>query len=273
MSSLVSVIMPAYNSSRYIGEAIESVLNQTYCHTEIIVADDGSTDSTREVVAAFNLGSRLQYLYQQNEGPAAARNLAIRYAAGDFFAFLDSDDLWAPRKLEKQLQLFQNRKVGLVYSNIDCFQDGETPAGWMDPEACAGEDGEPTSPMRRGRAYEALLRQNFVPTSTVVVRKDVLDQAGRFQNEFSPNEDYELWLRIAKLHELDFIDEKLAKYRIHRNQISGNKRRVYRGLCLLYRSLLFDRKYLERQSPEKLLIARNYFLNVLKRTYASIVGM
>ena len=272
MSSLVSVIMPAYNSSRYIGEAIESVLNQTYCHTEIIVADDGSTDSTREVVAAFNLGSRLQYLYQQNKGPAAARNLAIRYAAGDFFAFLDSDDLWTPRKLEKQLQLFQDRKVGLVYSNMECFQDGEIPSGWLNQDGCAGEDDELATPMRRGHAYEALLRRNFIPISTVVVRKDVLCEAGPFDGKFF-QEDYELWLRIAKVHELDFIDEKLAKYRIHRNQISSTKRREYRGLCLLYQSLLFDRKYLERQSSEKLLIARNYLLNILKRTYTSIVGM
>ena len=230
MSSLVSVIMPAYNSSRYIGEAIESVINQTYCHTEIIVADDGSTDSTREVVAAFNLGSRLKYFYQQNKGPAAARNLAIRHAAGEFVAFLDSDDFWLPHLLERQLRLFRNPQVGLVYSNMDCFHDGEIPSGWINHDECAWEDALPETPMRRGYAYEALLRRNFIPISTVVVRKLVLCEAGPFDGRFL-QEDYELWLRIAKLYELDFIDDKLAKYRIHRHQISGNKKREYRGLC------------------------------------------
>ena len=108
MNSLVSAIIPTYNSVNYISEAINSVLNQTYKNCEIIVVDDGSTDNTRKTVENYirKYPHKIKYFYQENKGPSAARNKGIKEARGNYIAFLDSDDLWLPDKLEKQISLF-----------------------------------------------------------------------------------------------------------------------------------------------------------------------
>jgi glycosyltransferase involved in cell wall biosynthesis len=267
MNSLVSVIIPAYNSSLYIQQSIESVFNQTHPHTEVVVVDDGSSDNTRELVAKLILSPRLKYLYQENRGPAAARNAGIRSSTGTFIAFLDADDFWLPDKLEKQLMLFQNKKVGLVYSDYECFTgDGESiPLVELAVEANLGKY------FRRGHIYPSLLHFNYIPTSSVVVRRDVLDETGLFletigDGRFLYGEDYELWLRIVKRREVDFIGQKFVKHRMHREQLSRDKARGYRQLCFLYRYLLF-----KRDSSERLVILRKYLENILKRAFASVV--
>src|SRR3954471_18427883 len=113
---LISVVVIAHNCEDYVGHAVASVLGQTWQHLELIVVDDGSTDSTASVVHAHDNG-RLRYVRQANRGPNAARNEGIRRARGEFVAFLDCDDWWAPTKLEKQIELVRSRpSVGLVYS-------------------------------------------------------------------------------------------------------------------------------------------------------------
>ncbi len=106
-SPLISCIVPVFNGERYLREALDSIFAQTYRPLEILVADDGSTDRTPYIAAAF--GNRLRYLRQDNQGPAAARNLGIRAATGEFIAFLDADDVWHPEKLERQMARFQVR--------------------------------------------------------------------------------------------------------------------------------------------------------------------
>src|SRR5215468_9302617 len=106
-SSLISCIVPVFNGERYVREALDSILAQTHRPLEIIVADDGSTDGSANVVAAFRDGVR--YLRQSNQGPSSARNLGIRAALGDFIAFLDADDLWHPQKLQRQMDRFKTR--------------------------------------------------------------------------------------------------------------------------------------------------------------------
>ena len=110
---LVSVIIPTYNRAQYICEAVDSVLAQTYRNIEVIVVDDGSTDNTEEILRQYD--SKIKYVFQNNAGPSAARNNGIKQARGDLLAFLDSDDIWLPEKLERQVQLMkQSRNTGLV---------------------------------------------------------------------------------------------------------------------------------------------------------------
>src|SRR5262245_48080665 len=112
---LVTAVIPTYNYGRFVTAAVDSALAQTYPHVEIIVADDGSRDDTRARLAAY--GDKVRYLYQDNQGVSAARNTAIRAARGDYYAFLDSDDRWHPRKLEVQMRyLARHPEVGLLAS-------------------------------------------------------------------------------------------------------------------------------------------------------------
>ncbi len=121
MNSLVTCIIPAFNREKYIAEAIDSVLDQTYGNIEIIVIDDGSTDNTSEIVKSFN--SKVKYFYQPNSGASAARNSGILKAAGDFISFLDSDDLWEKNKISLQMECFKNNPgIDICLCNTKIFQ-------------------------------------------------------------------------------------------------------------------------------------------------------
>jgi glycosyltransferase involved in cell wall biosynthesis len=210
---LVSVIIPTYNRSRYIAEAIRSVQAQTYQDLEIIIADDGSTDNTRDVVSGFGQG--VTYLQLPHRGQAAAtRNAGLRAAEGEYVAFLDSDDLFLPGKLALQLAAFeQHPEAGLVYSNGYFFRD--------DPQAPTGHtlDGMPTP---TGDALADLLRGNFLTSPVVLVRHDCLDVVGRFDErpEFFAVEDYDLWLRIAAQFPFVYVPGDVAAIRRHGQSIS-----------------------------------------------------
>ncbi len=210
---LVSVIIPTYNRSRYIAGAIRSVQAQTYQDVQIIVADDGSTDNTRDVVSG--LGRGVTYLQLPHRGQAAAtRNAGLRAAQGQYVAFLDSDDLFLPGKLALQLAAFeQHPEAGLVYSNGCFFRD--------DPQAPTGRtlDGLPTP---AGDALADLLRGNFLFPPVVLVRRDCLDVVGLFDErpEFLAVEDYDLWLRIAAQFPFVYVPGDVAAIRRHRQSIS-----------------------------------------------------
>src|SRR3990170_3473675 len=122
--SKVSVIIPAYNSARFLPEAIESVLAQTYKDYGIIVIDDGSTDNTKETLEPYF--DKIKYIYQQNQGAASARNTAIRHSQGEYIAFLDADDVWLPEKLHIQVEYLNNNPgIAMVYSpSVTISEDG-----------------------------------------------------------------------------------------------------------------------------------------------------
>jgi glycosyltransferase involved in cell wall biosynthesis len=273
VAGLVSVIIPTYNAAEFIESCLLSVLHQTYPDMEVIVVDDGSEDSTRQVLAPYIAQGKIKYLYQQNGGPAAARNLALRHARGEFIAFQDADDLWVPEKLEMQVAtLRQNPDIGMVYSDTEWF--GEE---WERQRKHSRKlrDFERRNPkrFRRGRIFNGLLGYNFIPTIAVLVRRSVLRQTGVFLEEingqrFSFGEDFELWLRISKICNVEFSPQKLAMRRVHRNQITANKRDGYRQACALY-------GYLWSRSgwPEKGVLARKYLEISLKRMIAGILKM
>ena len=209
MQPLVSVIMPAYNTEKYIGESIQSVLDQTYTNWELLVVDDGSTDTTAQIVRAFaDSDRRIKYFFQQNAGQSKARNTAIQNARGTLLAFLDSDDLWLPEKLQLQLRAMVATNVDVVYSNGFVIYEPGAPPGQMDFPIVAGT-------VEGRKMFDLLLLLNFIPVQSVVLRKEVFDKAGPFEESLLC-EDYDLWLKIASSGaSFHGLNQKLIKYRRH----------------------------------------------------------
>jgi glycosyltransferase involved in cell wall biosynthesis len=209
---LVSVIMPAYNTEKYIGDSIQSVLDQTYENWELLVVDDGSTDKTADIIRQFAAqDGRVKYLSQQNGRQAKARNTGTENASGTLLAFLDSDDLWLPEKLERQLQGLASTSADVVYSNgLIIYEPGATPGATDFPIVAGTVDGR--------KMFDVLLLGNHIPVQSVVLRIEAFRKAGPFDESLSFHgcEDYELWLRLAASGALFHgMPEKLIKYRRH----------------------------------------------------------
>lgn len=211
MAHDVSVIIPVYNTpAAYLREAIDSVLGQSVSPVEVIVVDDGSTPDLGWLVSLY--GDRLMYVRQPNRGPAAARNTGLKLATGSLVAFLDADDVWESDKLEAQLHLIKQRPaLGLVYAPVIRINaDGEPLVGLR------------TNPKHDGKVFEQLFMRNFIPISTVLIRRRCFEDVGYFNEAFKLSEDYELLLRVTHRYEVAFVDRPLAQYRIHEGSISRN---------------------------------------------------
>lgn len=209
---LVSIVMPTYNRAALIVEAIASVIAQTYRNWELLIADDGSTDDTADRVRGFQ-DSRIVLLMQPRIGSAAAmRNRALAHAKGSLVAFLDSDDLWKPSKLQMQVRQLQARpEIGLLYSRAEVFNAGGV------IEVMPRDSAAP-----QGQVFWRLSLGNFVPSSTVIVRASVLRETGLQCERAGISEDYEHWLRVARRFEFGFAPEVTAAYRKHDGNISAN---------------------------------------------------
>ena len=212
----VSVIIPTYNCSPMLRQALESVRQQTVQDLEVIVVDDGSTDQTYEVIREF--GSWVTYLRQENQGVAAARNTGIRLSSAPYIAFLDSDDLWLPNKLERQLAFLRSHpQVGLVYGRMWSYSVNNPAKRRLDPQ-------------RVSQTFKDLLNgPNTVTTSTVVIRRECFETVGLFNPTLRAAEDHELWLRIVRRFPIGFIDEVLAEYRRHGDSINTDHPVMYEG--------------------------------------------
>jgi glycosyltransferase involved in cell wall biosynthesis len=216
---LISVIIPCYNSATYLESAVRTVLEQTYgCH-EIIVIDDGSTDSTSELLRKFD--GELQYLYQANRGPSAARNTGIKAAKGKYICFLDADDTWNPEKLELQLRFMEtNPDVGLVFSDEEEADSEKI----LSPSLLTKSQFYPeiVSQPRLKEAATKLLIENFVPTSTVMTRRECFEYAGFFDEGLPVSEDRDMWSRIAARFPIACLPFNLGRKRAHQQSISSN---------------------------------------------------
>jgi len=205
----VSVIIPTYNRSWCLAEAIDSVLSQTYRNTELIVVDDGSTDETPALLARY--GNRLRCLRQTNRGVSAARNHGIQAADGVLIAFLDSDDTWQPDKLARQVDFFDRQPAAKI------CQTEET---WI-------RRGVRVNPKRRHRKpsgwiFEASLALCLVSPSAVMMRRELLEEMGGFDESLPACEDYDLWLRVSLRYPIHLIDDALVVKRGgHGDQLSG----------------------------------------------------
>lgn len=223
-----TIAMPAYNARRTIRAAIRSVLAQTRGDFELLVVDDGSRDDTPEQVERFD-DARVSLLRQENAGPGAARNLAIRAGSGRYVSMLDSDDLWLPEYLETMAGILDREpEIGLAYTDAWVLDDA---TGRIRRTSAMHYQHPPPDPPRDPHAFLALLltRGNFVFTSATV-RREVLDRVGLFQSVLKPAEDFGLWLRIvAGGFEARRTDEKLAVYRKHPGSLSTNEAAILDG--------------------------------------------
>src|SRR5262249_33405652 len=214
----VSAIIPVYNCERYIGEAISSVLGQTYPVHEIIVVDDGSGDGTRQALESY--GEKIRYIYQAKRGVAAARNNGIIHSSGDFIAFLDADDLWLTNKIALQIAYLENHaQYSLVYSDMKTFDD----AGIIQESVKAWLNMSPPS----GWVFKELFEETLFAADATLFAKKCVDHVGFFDESLTVGEDYSMWLRMSRYFQSGYLDLPLTKYRQHADMTS---RRL--GRCL-----------------------------------------
>ncbi|WP_052691870.1 glycosyltransferase [Teredinibacter purpureus] len=210
-TDLVSVVMPLYNGEKYVKQALDSALAQSYTNLEIVVIDDGSTDKSVDIVKEY--GDKVTLVIQKNSGPASARNNGVEVANGKWIAFLDSDDIWLPNKLETQLAKMHD----VVWSYCDsCFMGGAND-GLRDSELNNKFDGS---------IIEPLIRSNFIGTSGVIVDREVFRVCGGFDMQLRSIQDWDLWLRIAANNPISYTDEPLVLYRVHSESTSRSARKT-----------------------------------------------
>jgi len=232
---LVSVIIPTYNRGWIVREAIDSVLAQDFTDFELIVIDDGSGDNTAEILETYGKG--IKVLYQPNSGVSAARNRGIAEAAGRWIAFLDSDDLWLPRKLSTQVKFFMGNSGALI---------NQTQEIWI-------RNGRRVNPGKRhhkfsGMIFERSLALCLVSPSAVMIEKSLFDTVGVFDERLPACEDYDLWLRISCRYPIHLIETPLIiKRGGHDDQLSKaaglDKYRIQSLVKIIESNLLLPRQY------------------------------
>ncbi len=223
----VSVIIPSYNCAHYLATAIESVLAQTYKDLEIIVIDDGSMDDTPDVVVPYL--DRITYIRQVNKGLPAARNTGIRASTGDFIALLDSDDSWLPQKLTRQMPLFLDPTVGIVYTDFSVlYADGRTLSSYLAQRPLASE----------GFILDKYILSRFLFPSTMVLRREAMEQCGLFDEEMLAAEDIELFARICLRWKVARLPDALMIRTEGANNITANGSKLNDYTILAFEKIL-----------------------------------
>lgn len=236
----ISVIIPTHNREPFLKECIESVFDQTYNDFELIVVDDGSTDETEKLLESYS--QRLLFIKQKQKGPSSARNLGIKKSKGDWITFLDSDDLWLPKKLEFQMNYFEEHKDAKIsYTEEIWYRNGvrvnphkkhEKHSGWI---------------------YQKMLPLCLVSPSSVMIHRSVLNKIGNFDETLLACEDYDLWLRIANLYPIYLIETPLIiKRNGHKEQQSQkfwgmDRFRIYSLIKLLKNNELSEKDKIATQ--------------------------
>lgn len=222
----ISVIIPTFNRGELLIETLSSVYRQTYKNFEVILIDDNSTDNTLGLLKPFFKRENFIYCRKKiGKNISRSRNLGINLAQGELIALLDSDDLWLPQKLARQVEKFNhNPRAGLVYSDGITFYDKNSAVKKCPHRYILGE-------AYTGKVFHKLYHQgNFIATSSILVRKEVLMKVGGFDENLAVNEDVDLLLRIALKYMIDCVNEPLIKYRVHKNRISEDKARMKKNL-------------------------------------------
>ena len=208
MEELVSVIMPNYNGAKYIKESIDSVLAQTYQNWELIIVDDCSTDNSLEVIAEYQDERIKVYKNEQNSGAAVSRNRALQEAKGKWIAFLDSDDLWLPEKLEKQIKFMQENNYFFTYTNYEHINE--------DSKSLNVFVSGPKVVTRR-----MLNNSNYLGCLTVMYDKKIVGDIS-ISDKIKKRNDHALWLKVIDITKKCYLlDENLSKYRKRENSISN----------------------------------------------------
>lgn len=222
---LVSIIMPSYNSEKTIENAIKSVINQSYPYWELIVIDDGSSDHSFSIIQNFSVKDERVRTIQnkKNMGVSKSRNLGIEKSKGDWIAFLDSDDMWVEKKLEKQIFYAHNHDALFIFTGSSYINaDGEYYKGKLEVPNIIN--------------YRKLIKQNVISCSSVLIHKKCIGET-KIEND-EMHEDYAFWLKILKKGFSAFgLNEPLLIYRIDQNSKSGNKIKSVKMTYKVFRHL------------------------------------
>ncbi|NRB81601.1 MAG: glycosyltransferase family 2 protein [Saccharospirillaceae bacterium] len=239
---LISVIIPVFNREKLIVRAINSVLKQTYQYFELIILDDGSTDSTESVVKSFLVDKRIRYVKQVNSGrPSLARNSAITLSKGELISFLDSDDTWVENKLEIQVELLhyateQCIDLSIISGDYNCNINGQlnSQTFFQSNNVLRKLKNHTMKKLPNASIYEKngfldeLYRRGFLSTQSNMVRSKFVKQLGGFDKELVFFEDTDLWLKLASLGQVALSHKVLATYYIHEDNItSGDPSKIY----------------------------------------------
>lgn len=246
MNDLVSIIMPSYNTAEYIAASIESVLAQTYTDWELIIVDDCSADNTDSVVAPYLEDKRIRYLKNAtNSGAAISRNYALREAKGRWVAFLDSDDLWLPQKLEKQIAFMEKNGYSFTYTDYMIKLNGE----WLPYVYTA------PNKVTKTKMY------NYCYFSTITVMYE-RERIGLIQIEnLRKNNDYAMWLQVIEKSDCYRLPECLSYYIKHNDSVSsGSKLKLIK-----WHYILFKKGLKKNSAVSIVLTVRNLFFGVLKK--------
>ena len=240
MRDKVSVIIPTYNRPKWLPESIESVLIQTYPDIEIIVVNDGSTDNTEQVLEPYM--DKIRYIYKENGGPGSAVNVGIAASNGEYIARLDDDDLFLPKKVEYQVKMFrENPEFGLFASDHHI----------MNPEGHIAYTKSVPDFSKHG-AFLNLLQHCIFSQPTVMARKTAYEKVGPYKNTYA--QDYDMWIRIARIYPVGVIHEPLSIYRRHpenrSGKISGGKVKpdIQKFICEIMDSVSMEELFGENYS-------------------------
>ena len=269
----ISVIMPAYNTEKFIGDAIQSVISQTYSDFELIIVNDGSTDKTLEIAQNFaEKDGRIRIVNQNNHGVAYARNVALNIAVGGYIAFLDSDDKYAPTRLQRCVEVIESLPaLSIIFHNLEYLsEDGDCKKEFYLNKRNFLKKAEEY--IRNNRNSTIIFNDRFyifmclyytgAHISTIFIRRDVEDRKLlRFRNDLPVVEDSELWIRLAEGEKIGYFDEALSFYRYNSLGISKNKLNTMRGSIKLHKEKLNE--YKEIFTEEEVNIYRNKIFRFL----------
>lgn len=225
-TSLVSIIIPAYNAERYITETIDSVLKQDYPNWELLIVNDGSTDATKSIIDTYALNDkRIVVIHKANSGVSDSRNTGIKQAKGDYFFFLDADDIWNINNVSEKLSYFIAEKVDAVYSSCELINESSVPMNSF----LKG-----TPEVKLSDILSSKGNYTTAP-SGIAVTKNVLQTIGGFDVNLSNNADQDFFIRIlAANYKIGFITETLWKYRIHEGNMSKNVRLLEKDILYVF---------------------------------------
>lgn len=215
MSSLISIIMNCRNGEEYLRESIKSVLNQTYKNWELVFVDNASNDNSKKIFNEFK-DTRLKYVFlSKRVNLGAARQVSLENCNGEYIAFLDIDDLWFPKKLEKQIEYFKDKEVGMVISNTIFFSKKKSKKFYS-----------ATPPT--GYVFKKLLENYFISLETLICKKKFLDKISfKFNKDYSMISDMDLSLRLSMVCKLAYCPLELAKWRVHKSSDTWKKKDLF----------------------------------------------
>ena len=264
----ISVIIPTYNSARYISKTLDSVYNQTVLPYEIVICDDGSEDDTVAIIQKYvkkreDIFDNVKIIEQVNNGAGAARNNAIKNATGEWIAFLDSDDLWTDTKLELVTNaILAHRDVGIFSHDEYGVFEGDMSQKTL---AALHKYYDPSESL-----FLQLFWGNFFSTSCMVIKKDIIERAGYFDTQLLSAQDYDLWLRVSKDQKAYFIEEPLECYVTRKDNISAKTYRRYKCEMVIVKKYTSEVIRLVGVKTGKKIILKRICRIHLIETYAAI---